>query len=54
MISASHNPWYDNGIKFFAPGGSKLGDRVQDEIQARFDALRGTEIEAIPDGRGRP
>lgn len=48
MISASHNPWYDNGIKFFAPGGSKLGDRVQDEIQARFDALRGTEIEAIP------
>ena len=48
MISASHNPWYDNGIKFFAPGGSKLGDRVQDEIQARFDARWGTEIEAIP------
>jgi phosphoglucosamine mutase len=48
MISASHNPWYDNGIKFFAPGGSKLGDRVQDEIQARFDALRGSEIEAVP------
>ncbi|NDH88555.1 MAG: phosphoglucosamine mutase, partial [Actinobacteria bacterium] len=48
MISASHNPWYDNGIKFFAPGGSKLGDRVQDEIQARFDALLGAEIEASP------
>ncbi|GJM39144.1 MAG: phosphoglucosamine mutase [Acidimicrobiales bacterium] len=39
MVSASHNPWHDNGIKFFAPGGSKLGDAVQDRIQARFDEL---------------
>ena len=39
MVSASHNPWHDNGIKFFAPGGSKLGDDVQDRIQARFDEL---------------
>ncbi|MEO0492566.1 MAG: phosphoglucosamine mutase, partial [Actinomycetota bacterium] len=48
MISASHNPWYDNGIKFFAPGGAKLGDRVQDEIQARFDALLDLDVDATP------
>ena len=39
MVSASHNPWHDNGIKFFAPGGVKLGDDVQDRIQTRFDEL---------------
>ncbi|MEZ5245904.1 MAG: phosphoglucosamine mutase [Acidimicrobiales bacterium] len=39
MVSASHNPWHDNGIKFFAPGGVKLGDDVQDRIQVRFDEL---------------
>lgn len=41
MVSASHNPWHDNGIKFFAAGGAKLGDAVQDRIQSRFDALLG-------------
>jgi phosphoglucosamine mutase len=39
MISASHNPWTDNGIKLFAPGGRKLDDaterRVEDELRAR-------------------
>lgn len=48
MISASHNPWYDNGIKFFAPGGSKLSDRVQDDIQARFEALLSADVDAAP------
>ena len=48
MISASHNPWHDNGIKFFAPGGSKLSDRVQDEIQTRFEALLSVEVDAAP------
>jgi len=37
VVSASHNPWHDNGIKFFAPGGLKLDDNTQSEIQARFD-----------------
>jgi len=37
VVSASHNPWHDNGIKFFAPGGLKLTDGVQAEIQRRFD-----------------
>lgn len=34
MISASHNPMPDNGIKFFAAGGHKLDDTVEDEIEA--------------------
>ncbi|MDF0531759.1 phosphoglucosamine mutase [Tsukamurella sp. 8F] len=38
MISASHNPMPDNGIKFFAKGGHKLEDAVEDEIEAAMDA----------------
>jgi phosphoglucosamine mutase len=34
MISASHNPMPDNGIKFFAAGGHKLPDDIEDEIEA--------------------
>lgn len=34
VISASHNPYYDNGIKFFDGGGNKLGDEVELEIEA--------------------
>jgi len=33
MISASHNPAPDNGIKFFAAGGHKLPDEIEDEIE---------------------
>jgi phosphoglucosamine mutase len=36
VISASHNPAQDNGIKFFGPGGVKLPDAVEDEIEARL------------------
>lgn len=36
MISASHNPAPDNGIKFFAKGGQKLPDEVEDAIEARL------------------
>jgi len=38
MISASHNPAPDNGIKIFARGGHKLADSVEDQIQAAMDA----------------
>src|SRR5579859_3906270 len=38
VISASHNPAEDNGIKFFGPGGVKLPDPVEDEIEARLRA----------------
>ncbi|OKL46050.1 phosphoglucosamine mutase [Boudabousia marimammalium] len=37
MISASHNPMPDNGIKFFARGGYKLEDATEDEIQALLE-----------------
>ena len=38
MISASHNPYQDNGIKLFGPDGFKLSDEVESEIEARMDA----------------
>ena len=37
MLSASHNPMPDNGIKFFARGGHKLDDAVEDAIEARME-----------------
>ena len=37
VISASHNPYYDNGIKFFGPDGFKLDDDLEDKIQERMD-----------------
>ena len=37
MISASHNPYTDNGIKLFAPGGAKLSDLTQVRIQLELD-----------------
>lgn len=36
VISASHNPWTDNGIKFFGPDGHKLTDEREAEIEARL------------------
>ena len=45
MISASHNPAPDNGIKFFAAGGVKLPDEVEERIEA---ALRGPEAQRRP------
>ncbi|HDY98875.1 MAG TPA: phosphoglucosamine mutase [Pseudomonas sabulinigri] len=38
VISASHNPYYDNGIKFFSGDGSKLPDSLELEIEALVDA----------------
>lgn len=37
MISASHNPYQDNGIKLFGPDGHKLSDAVESKIEARMD-----------------
>jgi phosphoglucosamine mutase len=39
MLSASHNPMPDNGIKLFAAGGHKLPDEVEDRIEAQVDAF---------------
>ncbi|GAB3005300.1 phosphoglucosamine mutase [Amycolatopsis acidiphila] len=53
MISASHNPMPDNGIKLFAAGGHKLPDGIEDEIEAGLDgdAVRptGAEIGRVSD-----
>jgi len=37
MISASHNPYYDNGIKLFGPDGYKLSDEFEARIEAMLD-----------------
>ena len=57
VVSASHNPWHDNGVKLFAPGGRKLSDEAQQSVErclatpgqhtARGDAT-------APTGDGRP
>jgi phosphoglucosamine mutase len=49
MISASHNPIEDNGIKFFGPDGFKLSDEIEDEIESlvqrdAFARPTGTDI----------
>jgi len=52
VISASHNPFADNGIKLFAPGGRKLADDVEEDIEAEIEReLRG-EIGDRPQGTG--
>ncbi len=38
VISASHNPYYDNGLKFFSAQGEKLDDKVEHAIEAMFEA----------------
>ena len=46
MISASHNPAGDNGIKFFGPDGYKLSDAVEGETETHFAA----EPQLVPAG----
>ena len=50
MISASHNPAPDNGIKFFSFGGTKLPDAVEDRIEL---ALAGEKLAPTGEGVGR-
>lgn len=60
VISASHNPYMDNGIKFFGPDGRKLADAVEHEIERALDepmkvvsADRLGKVRRINDARGR-
>lgn len=60
VISASHNPYFDNGIKFFSAGGTKLPDAVEAEIEARLeqpmgcaDSARLGKARRIDDAAGR-
>ncbi len=50
MVSASHNPWYDNGVKLFGPGGGKLDDDTQTALES---ALADSSHLPAPD-RGGP
>ncbi|MGB0936276.1 MAG: phosphoglucosamine mutase [Colwellia sp.] len=60
VISASHNPYYDNGIKFFSQTGEKLGDETELAIEAELDQSMGCvdsaqlgKTERINDAAGR-
>ncbi|HUS55875.1 MAG TPA: phosphoglucosamine mutase [Thermohalobaculum sp.] len=60
MISASHNPFEDNGIKLFGPDGYKLSDEVEIEIEALMEDAPGLaqsnligRAKRLDDGRGR-
>lgn len=60
VISASHNPYYDNGIKFFSTDGSKLDDEIELQIEAELEKpLECAEsqhlgkVSRIDDARGR-
>ena len=60
MISASHNPYQDNGIKFFGPDGFKLSDAAEEAIEALLEGephlaepARIGRATRIDDGRGR-
>ena len=47
VISASHNPFHDNGIKFFSGKGLKLPDAVEHEIEAQLDQPMGLELKLL-------
>lgn len=60
VISASHNPYYDNGIKFFSAQGTKLPDEIEREIEAglaqEMHCVSSAELgkaKRIEDARGR-
>jgi phosphoglucosamine mutase len=54
MISASHNPYDDNGIKLFGPDGAKLTDALEAEIEALIDSDLGSRLAAPADlGRAK-
>lgn len=50
VISASHNPFHDNGIKFFGGDGYKLPDAVEDELEAIVHQLEQDDNLARPSG----
>ncbi len=50
MISASHNPWTDNGIKLFGSGGRKLDDATERRVEDELRAQSGLALPP-PDGR---
>jgi phosphoglucosamine mutase len=60
VISASHNPYDDNGIKFFSSGGAKLPDEIEQSIEAALDSPMKTassrglgKVKRVDDAAGR-
>jgi phosphoglucosamine mutase len=55
VISASHNPYQDNGIKIFAADGFKLPDEVEADLERRMEAIGGGDdgTRAAPDAIGK-
>ena len=60
VISASHNPFYDNGLKFFSAEGEKLPDEIETRIEEMFEAPMVTvdsaelgKAERVEDAQGR-
>ena len=44
MITASHNPYYDNGLKLFGPDGLKLSDQIEKKIESLIDKKIDTQL----------
>ncbi len=44
MITASHNPFFDNGLKLFGPDGMKLSDKIEKKIEKLIDKNIGTHL----------
>ncbi len=52
VISASHNPYQDNGVKLFAPGGRKLTDPEEEALEAELHLLLAAGVGSGRDGAG--
>ncbi len=52
MITASHNPYYDNGLKLFGPDGLKLSDKIEKKIEKLIDSKIISKL-SKPDSLGR-
>jgi phosphoglucosamine mutase len=59
MISASHNPYADNGIKFFLPGGRKLSDDIEEQLETTIesgvpaaDRVTGSDVGSVSEDHG--
>ncbi|MBM4207231.1 MAG: phosphoglucosamine mutase [Gammaproteobacteria bacterium] len=52
VISASHNPYYDNGVKFFSVQGTKLPDEIEEEIERYIDSPM-TTVESAGLGKAK-
>ena len=52
MITASHNPYYDNGLKLFGPDGLKLSDKIEKRIEKLIDTKISKHL-IVPSKLGR-